>query len=360
MKICFVVQTFDKRDRGGVLRVVSQLANLLIHSYEVEIIGFGEISENAYLLDPSIKLTALNLKKYNTSFYENYKKIAWFKEAYLKIQPHLNDEVIWITSSPPISLLFSYLKFKNKKMKVIGCDHTSTLYKKNILIQKVRNFMLANLDVVVALTPQDNEYYKKNGVNSVCIPNFIDISKIKKIYNKRKYLIYVGRFNDEKQPFKAVDLFVNSYFFGSNISLKMYGHGDYEEELQLYIQNKGYTDKVEIIKGQTDPDVIYKDAFALILTSKIEGFGLVLLEAMARNIPCLSFKTPYGPINLIKEGKNGFFIDEDVNTFNSTCKLIRDIDFSSISHTVDNYDVNEVSKLWFKLIDSLMVVTNEN
>lgn len=353
MKICFVVQTFDKRDRGGVLRVVSQLANLLIHSYEVEIIGFGEISENAYLLDPSIKLTALNLKKYNTSFYESYKKIAWFKEAYLKIQSHLNYEVIWITSSPPISLLFSYLKFKNKKMKVIGCDHTSTLYKKNFLIQKVRNFMLANLDVVVALTPQDNEYYKKNGVNSVCIPNFIDISKIKKIYNKRKYLIYVGRFNDEKQPFKAVDLFVNSCFFGSNISLKMYGHGDYEEELQLYIQNKGYTDKVEIIKGETDPDVIYKDAFALILTSKIEGFGLVLLEAMARNIPCLSFKTPYGPMNIIKEGENGFFIDGSIDNFNVKLNLLKCINEINILNSIRNYDSEIVFKQWAELINGM-------
>lgn len=348
-----MVHTFDKRDRGGVLRVVSQLANLLVDDYDLSIISFGKISENAYELNSKIRLISLNMEKYNTGFYSGIKKVEWFKQAYTKISPYLENDTIWITSSPPISLLFSFFKIRNKNLKVIGCDHTSTLYKKNFLIQKVRNILLANLDVVVALTPQDNEYYKKNGVNSVCIPNFIDISKIKKIYNKRKYLIYVGRFNDEKQPFKAVDLFVNSYLYGSNISLKMYGHGDYEEKLQLYIENKGYTDKVEIIKGETDPDVIYKDAFALILTSKIEGFGLVLLEAIARNIPCLSFKTPYGPMNIIKEGGNGFFIDGSIDNFNVKLDLLKSINEINISDSIRNYNSEIVIKQWAELIDGM-------
>lgn len=353
MKICFVVQTFDKRDRGGVLRVVSQLANLLIHSYEVEIIGFGEISENAYLLDPSIKLTALNLKKYNTSFYENYKKIAWFKEAYLKIQPHLNDEVIWITSSPPISLLFSYLKFKNKKMKVIGCDHTSTIYKKKPIIQWVRNLLLSKLDVMVGLTPQDTQYYLDHGINSVCIPNGINLTEIKELKNSRKHLVYVGRFNVEKQPFKAVDLFAGSSLYGTNITLKMYGHGDCENELEQYILDKGYGKYIQIIKGETDPDIIYQDAFALILTSKIEGFGLVLLEAMARNIPCLSFKIPYGPINIIDEGVNGYFFEDDCIDFQSKIEALKVLDLKNIKKSINKYNLEEINHQWLNVLSVL-------
>jgi len=353
MKICFVVQTFDKRDRGGVLRVVSQLANLLIHSYEVEIIGFGEISENAYLLDPSIKLTALNLKKYNTSFYENYKKIAWFKEAYLKIQSHLNDEVIWITSSPPISLLFSYLKFKNKKMKVIGCDHTSTIYKKKPIIQWVRNLLLSKLDVMVGLTPQDTQYYLDHGINSVCIPNGINLTEIKELKNSRKHLVYVGRFNVEKQPFKAVDLFAGSSLYGTNITLKMYGHGDCENELEQYILDKGYGKYIQIIKGETDPDIIYQDAFALILTSKIEGFGLVLLEAMARNIPCLSFKIPYGPINIIDEGVNGYFFEDDCIDFQSKIEALKVLDLKNIKKSINKYNLEEINHQWLNVLSVL-------
>ena len=87
----------------------------------------------------------------------------------------------------------------------------------------------------------------------------------------------------------------------------MYGHGDCENELEQYILDKGYGKYIQIIKGETDPDIIYQDAFALILTSKIEGFGLVLLEAMARKIPCLSFKIPYGPLNIIKNGESTMF-----------------------------------------------------
>lgn len=350
MKICFVVQTFDKRDRGGVLRVVSQLANLFIHNYEVEIFGFGEIGENAYSLDPRIKLISLNMKKYNTSFYQSYKKIKWFKEAYSKISPYVNGDVIWITSSPPISLLFSYLKLRNKKIKVIGCDHTSTVYKKNFFIQKIRNNLLSNLDMMIGLNPQDTDYYLRNGIKSVCIPNGIDLSNIENPNNDRKYLIYVGRFNEEKQPFKAINLFVNSELYNSNIIFKMYGHGEFENQVKEYIEVNGYGDKVEIIKGETNPEIIYKDALALILTSKLEGFPVVLLEAFSRNIPCLSFKTPYGPLNIIKEGKNGFFIDEGIKGFNLACEKLKEIEFSEISETINEYEINLILKKWDDLL----------
>lgn len=351
MKICFIVHTFDKRDRGGVLRVVSQLANLLVDDYDLSIISFGKISENAYELNSKIRLTSLNMEKYNTGFYNGIKKVEWFKQAYTKIHPYLENDTIWITSSPPISLLFSFFKIRNKNLKVIGCDHTSTVYKKHFIIQKVRNSLISKLNVMIGLNPQDTEYYRKNGINSVCIPNGIDLESIHNQHNEKKYLIYVGRFNEEKQPFKAIDLFLNSDLYHSNIKFKMYGHGEFENEVNEYINKNDYAKKIVVIKGETDPDVIYKDAFALILTSKLEGFPVVLLEAISRNIPCLTFKIPYGPINMIKDGENGYFIDEDVRNFNAICGSIDMIDVSKIQYTIKNYDIKHIVEKWHNLLN---------
>ncbi|MEQ1065429.1 glycosyltransferase [Acinetobacter sp. XH1741] len=350
-KIAFVVQTFDKRDRGGVLRVVTYLANHLTEKYQVEIVSCGVINELAYDLDAKVHLKSLNMLKYNTSFYTGLNKIFWFKEAYRNIESIIEDDIVWITSSPPLSLLFSFLKFKRKTLKVIGCDHTSTVYEKNFLIQKTRNFLLSKLDVMIGLNPQDVEYYKKNGINSVWIPNGIDLSYISSSENHKKYLVYVGRFNEEKQPFKAINLFVNSSLINQGVILKMYGHGDFEQEVRDYVIENGYSASVKIIKGEVDPDVIYKDALALILTSRLEGFPLVLLEAISRNIPCLSFKTPYGPLNIIKDGENGFFIEDDVSDFNNKLNLLEKIDRYSIHESIKSYDILNILNLWEKLLD---------
>lgn len=350
-KIAFVVQTFDKRDRGGVLRVVTYLANNLSNKFQVEIISCGVINELAYELDDRVHLKSLDMLKYNTSFYTGLNKISWFKEAYKNIETVIADDTVWITSSPPLSLLFSFLKFKRKKLKVIGCDHTSTVYEKNFLIQKTRNFLLSKLDVMIGLNPQDVDYYKRNGINSVWIPNGIDLNTISISENNKKYIIYVGRFNEEKQPFKAINLFVNSSLVNQGIILKMYGHGDFEEEVRDYVAKNGYGECIKIIKGEVNPDIIYKDALALILTSRLEGFPLVLLEAISRNIPCLSFKTPYGPLNIIKDGENGFFIEDDVNDFNDKINLLNKIDRNSIHESIEPYNILNILHLWEKLLD---------
>ena len=350
MKVCFIVQTFDKRDRGGVLRVVAQLSNFFINHHDVTIMSCGNVETLAYDIDYRINIISLGMISYNTGFYKSFRKLNWFNETYSKIQPFLKDDVIWITSSPPLSLLFSVLKLKNSNIKVIGCDHTSTVYRKNFFIQKFRNKLLSKLDVMVGLNHQDVEYYKKNGIKSVWIPNGIDLQEKYSEKSERKYLIYVGRFNEEKQPFHAINLFVNSILPSQGVKMKMFGHGEYEKEVADYILKNNYQDMIEIVKGETDPDVIYKDAYALILTSKLEGFPLVLLEAISRNIPCLSFKIPYGPINIIKNGINGFFVENSNDSFNKGVVGLNDINRELVHETIVDYDIKNIVKKWNSLI----------
>ncbi|WP_336152141.1 glycosyltransferase [Acinetobacter sp. 99] len=360
IKLNFVVHTYDKRDRGGVLRVVSDLANYLSldQDFEINIISVGVIHEKAFPINENVNLISLNLEKYNTGFYQGFEKIKWFYDT-LTIMTNFvslkNDsKTIWITSSPPISLLFSILKIKYE-LKVVGCDHTSTAYKKNRLVQIVRNKLLTKLDVMVALTPQDQEYYNHNNINSVYIPNGIVTQEIKKTENSRKYILYVGRFNEEKQPLEAIRLFMENQVYDLGFKLRVFGHGDQEQEVLNYIQLKGYSKHVEVIVGETNPDIIYKDAYALLMTSKIEGFGMVLLEAIVRGIPCIALDCPYGPRNIIKKQINGYLLNSLSNhDFTVAIKAIDTIDVSRISESISQYNIENVVMEWKKLFKKIV------
>lgn len=356
MIVNFVVHTFDKKDRGGVLRVVTDLANNFVkNDIGVRIISFGNIAEPAFYLDKRVQLIALDMKKYNTTFFKSFSKLGWFYAAYKAIKEILilSPSTVWITTSPPISLLFAFLKYLFD-IKVIGCDHTSTLYKKHFFFQKIRNKLLSKLDVMIGLNPQDVEYYKRNRINSVCIPNGIDFVDVVRQNNEKKYLIYVGRFAKEKQPIKAIDLFVNSNLPSQGIIMRMFGHGELEIEVKEYIVNNKYSNIIEIVTDESNPNNIYQDAFVLLMTSKTEGFPMVLLEAIAREVPCISFDCPYGPRNIIINGVNGFLFDENTDNFNDFLEKIKKLPIG-MNDSISEFRIENIMKKYIRLFGDLSV-----
>ena len=52
----------------------------------------------------------------------------------------------------------------------------------------------------------------------------------------------------------------------------------------------------------------YAESSIFVLSSRYEGFGMVLIEAMNFGIPCVSFNCNYGPSDIIKDGEDGFLI----------------------------------------------------
>ena len=105
----------------------------------------------------------------------------------------------------------------------------------------------------------------------------------------------------------------------------------------------------------------YRDASLFVLTSRMEGFGMVLLEAMSFGVPCISFDCPSGPRDIISDEKNGFLITcYDKESFaNYICKYIKMSDeerrrmSDNAIETIKKWDNQKIVEKWIEMFEGL-------
>ena len=97
------------------------------------------------------------------------------------------------------------------------------------------------------------------------------------------------------------------------------------------------------------------------MTSRLEGFGMVLLEAMECGVPCVAYDCPVGPSEIIEDGYNGRLIkDGDSNAFvAATIELIENNSLQKemglkARHTSSKFNINEIMNKWDLLFKNFM------
>jgi glycosyltransferase involved in cell wall biosynthesis len=143
------------------------------------------------------------------------------------------------------------------------------------------------------------------------IPNMADYQTFKPRFdNKTKVMTAVGRLVDQK----GFDLLIQAW---AQISgrhpdwlLRIWGEGPDRAALETLTRNLGVNNSVEMPGVSSAPGRWIEEADAFVLSSRFEGWGLVLGEAMAAGLPCVSFDCPFGPADMITDGHDGLLIDE--------------------------------------------------
>lgn len=127
-----------------------------------------------------------------------------------------------------------------------------------------------------------------------------------------KKLLFLGRVNDPRKRVKDLLKILQNIQGDWKLDL-IGGTGSTKEddEFRQFISSLNLSNKVTLSGWTTTPWDQAKDAGVLLLNSTNEGFPLVLLEAMARGIPCVSSDCQTGPNEIIQEGINGWLYDVD-------------------------------------------------
>lgn len=315
---------------GGADRMIIQKANYLADrlGYEVYIITDSQgdspyiyaLSDNVHHIDTRINFN----RQYRYPFIIRILYYWYMAGKYKKAVSKLLDEIrpdIVVSTLGRESDFITQLKDGSRK---IGEAHTTRVNLRNVQGLLHRGVMhkvvgrrlkkniektISELDAFVVLNKYEKEAWQ-DIKPAIVIPNSLPFSPAVPGALTARRAICVGRLEWEKGIDRLIDVWKNVHAGHTDWTLDIYGEGTLQEWLQKEITSQN-SDTYIHLKGSC-PDIMseYLNSSILILTSRYEGFPMVLLEAMACGIPCIAYNCPFGPQSIITDGQNGFLIDE--------------------------------------------------
>ncbi|MEQ9909051.1 glycosyltransferase family 4 protein [Pectobacterium odoriferum] len=361
-KILFLVA--DITASGGIERVITHLASqFAIEGRNVEILSVHRSHEKiAYPLNDRVEVNYVDKKIKPLGKPGSFYKLSshFLSAIRLNLILFKRRNNIVIANSFPISLISFPSVFFNHRNIVV--EHVFHGYYGNIL-QTMRGFLYNQYDYVVALTDRDTALYKNKNLNATTIPNPLSFkpTHFQNPEQEKKKIVAVGRLEYQK----GFDILINAFSaIEKNIKdgweLDIYGEGSLRGELQNLI-NAHSLEEIITLKGNVkDLHELYYQYDIFVFSSRFEGFGMVLLEAMSCALPCISFDCPTGPREILNNGKYGLLCDneneqelkEKLTLFIKDKSLRAFYSAQSLNRSKD-YDISHISQKWNSLFNRL-------
>lgn len=169
-------------------------------------------------------------------------------------------------------------------------------------------------DAIVVLTEQDkvswkNKYWLKAPVFNIANPCSADIAK-PRLSIKNNTVVSVGRFTEQK----GFDLLVDAWALipaglTKGWTLRLVGpNGSAKEYVKQRIAYHKLNN-VELLGETKNMTDVFDQAGIYVMSSRYEGFGLTLIEAISRGVPSIAFDCPMGPGEILGQGKYGKVVE---------------------------------------------------
>ena len=305
-KICFF--SGDITRGGGTERVSSCVANALAQdgAYEVCFLSLVEQKQEPFFkVDPSIPRYQLgdHWISPGPGYLPLIGKLRKFiKEKKIDIVIDI-DIVLDVLSLPAAKWLGT---------KVISWEHFNADYELSVSYRKwILQYSIKRSDYVVVLTKADLDVYRKRlGRNERICQIYNPIHKV--IENnkseRKKQILSVGRLVPQKGIDKLMQVANAILSAHPDWQWLLLGEGEQRAALERFIAENGLQNRLILMGNVPDVDLYLKDASMLVSTSESEGLGMSILEARSMGVPCVSFAVKTGPLEIIRDGLDGYLI----------------------------------------------------
>lgn len=253
-------------------------------------------------------------------------------------------------------LSFIAKKFNNINTKIIAWEHSQydNCSKKMKLLRRA---FYPKLDKIITLSSYDNKLFGVFCKDVYVIPN-ISSFKSNSVSNLRqKKVIAIGRLENEK----GFDLLIKSFGIINrkfpDWNLYIYGEGSLRNYLNEIIIEKKLNNNIFLMGSTNNIKDKLIESSIMVLSSRSESFGMVIVEAMTCGLPVVSFDCKVGPREIISDSVDGFLVKPEsikeladkimllMSDFDTRVKLGKKAKIKSYK-----YSENNILELWKKIL----------
>ncbi|MFK4785482.1 glycosyltransferase [Fusobacterium sp. MFO224] len=302
-------------EMGGAEKLLVDIIKALYKTKEYEIYLLTKVKSNSYffneikdLVNYHYLLTIEENKKFkeNRNFINNLKHSFLKKKRFKKFIKSIDSVIDFLDGD-----FYKYIKKEKKIDKTIWLH----LNYKDLLIKKRIDEKIKYYNKVIVTTECMHEEIKDKPIfknkKIFMIYNLIDLKKIDRMLNEKEdknllndsYFLTVCRLDEnQKDVTTLIKAFKN---YRGKEKLYIIGDGKDKDLLENKAEKLKLSNKVIFLGEKENPFVYMKKAKAFILSSKGEGFGLVLAEALYAGTKVISSDCEYGPSEILLNGKIG-------------------------------------------------------
>ena len=329
MKIIYIVRSLHPV--GGIERTLSDKANWMVgQGHHVMFVTYMQGDDSIYFpLDERVQLYDLACSTFSLYKYPVYSRFFHFRKLQNRLRERLkivlddfSPDVLVVAIPSAEDFVWDLMKV-TQNAKVIIESHVAfdyflmgksftdrLLY---VLFSPLKAIRKA--DLLIALTEHDASCWRRHRVKNVQVvsnPVTYYADNINDIKKERCRIIAVGRLTSQKRFDRLVEAFSRISDKYPEWYIDIYGEGELRCTLEDLIKSKGLSRRVNIMNFVQDIYSEYKRSQFIVLSSDYEGFGLVIIEAMACGIPVVSTDCPYGPSDIIDNGETGLLAKMEI------------------------------------------------
>lgn len=377
-KICYCAPAIYSA--GGVERVVSVKASYFaeVYHYDVTIIiTEGKYRDSFFPLSDKVKVINLNLgfeELWKASF---IKKVFLYLKKQYKYRRMLKSELMRIRPDITISVLRREINFINSipdGSHKIGELHVNRSNYRNFTSRDsnfVKRFFarfwmndlinhLRKLDRMVVLTEDaKRDWPELPNVKLIPDPIPFKVNQVSALSSKR--VVSIGRYAYEKGNDLLLKAWSKVEKSCKDWTLDIYGMGNQAPYQELMQELKIDESRCHLHGSLANVREVYLNSSVFTLPSRFEGFGLVIIEAMACGVPVVSFDCENGPRNIITNNQDGILVNPfDVDEYaESLLRLMRDDQLRTqmgnrAYESSKRYSIEDIAMQWKNLFDEVM------
>lgn len=355
MKVLILGSNFN--NAGGTERVGSMLANGLSEAgYEIVLASISYGNKPFFLLNEEIKVVSL----FDTTGRTLYRTPNIINRIRKLLKEEDIDTLIVVET---MSVLFTLPAMIGLPVKHICWEHfnfNNDLGKKGRRI--ARQLAARYCDSVVTLTERDKKYWLEgtrhnSQITAIANPCPFPVQYYDQQKNT-KIVLAVGRLTHIKGFDRLLEAWVQVNLSMPDWTLKIVGEGEDRASLTDFIGRNKLTDSVKLVGNTDDVSQYYKQADIFCLTSRFEGFPMVLLETLAFGLPVVSFDCDTGPAEILEGTGSILVAQNDISVFaSSLVDLMKNdeqrkiISFKSKKKS-EIYQPENIIDKWVDLIES--------